>query len=58
MLQQVENELFAVATADEIHFRALLLHQRGVEAGKHAAERQLHLLLAARISRARILAYG
>ena len=43
MLQQVKNELFAVPATNEVHLRALQLDQRGVETGKHASKRQLHL---------------
>ena len=34
--------MFAVAAADEVNFRALAFDARGVEAGEHAAKREVH----------------
>ena len=41
--QQVEQQLLAVAAADEVHFGTLPLDERGIEGGEDAAEGQLHL---------------
>ena len=42
MIDQVEDQLLAVAAADEVDFRALLLDERGVERGEDASEGELH----------------
>src|SRR5215472_5905031 len=42
LLEQIENELLAVAAADKIHFRALQFHQGSVEGGEDAAEGEFH----------------
>ncbi len=44
--QQIEEELFAVAPTDKIHFRALQLDQGRVQTGEHPAEGELDVLIA------------
>ena len=41
LFDQIENQLLAVAAADEIHFRTLQFHQRRIQGREHATEGDL-----------------
>src|SRR5207244_8394024 len=43
VVDEIEDELFAITAANEIHFRALLLYQGSIKAGEDAAESEFDL---------------